>query len=84
LFDKVSVVHSGHQIYFGTASDAVEYFKEIGFLQTPNQAIANFLCSVTNPSTRKIQLETSKLVPLRPSGFVLMHLFWIQSCQYKL
>ncbi|CAH7689963.1 expressed protein, partial [Phakopsora pachyrhizi] len=25
LFDKVSVVHSGHQIYFGTASDAVEY-----------------------------------------------------------
>ncbi|CAH7675020.1 expressed protein, partial [Phakopsora pachyrhizi] len=25
LFGKVSVVHSGHQICFGTASDAVEY-----------------------------------------------------------
>ncbi|KAI8462016.1 ABC-2 type transporter-domain-containing protein [Phakopsora pachyrhizi] len=70
LFDKVSVVHSGHQIYFGPASDAVEYFKELGFLQTPNQPIADFLCSVTDPSTRKIQLETSKSVPMRPSEFV--------------
>ncbi|CAH7685523.1 hypothetical protein PPACK8108_LOCUS20066, partial [Phakopsora pachyrhizi] len=53
LFDEVSVLHSGHQIYFGPALDAVEYFKELGVLQTPNQPIADFLCSVTNPSTKK-------------------------------
>ncbi|CAH7683508.1 hypothetical protein BY996DRAFT_4540077, partial [Phakopsora pachyrhizi] len=53
LFDEVSVLHSSHQIYFGLASDAVEYFKELGVLQTPTHLIANFLCSVTNPSTKR-------------------------------
>ncbi|CAH7675161.1 hypothetical protein PPACK8108_LOCUS10130 [Phakopsora pachyrhizi] len=61
---------SGHQICFGPASDALEYFKELGFLQTPNQPIADFLCSVTDPSTTKIQLETSRSVPMRLSEFV--------------
>ncbi|CAH7673606.1 hypothetical protein PPACK8108_LOCUS8480 [Phakopsora pachyrhizi] len=32
LFDEVSVLLSGHQIFFGPALDAVEYFKELGVL----------------------------------------------------
>lgn len=70
LFDKVSVLYEGHQIYFGPTSEAVEYFVRLGFLQTKNQPITDFLCSVTDPLTRKISPNPPHPVPLTPSEFV--------------
>ncbi|OAV90720.1 hypothetical protein PTTG_00050 [Puccinia triticina 1-1 BBBD Race 1] len=68
LFDKVSVLHDGHQIYFGPTAEAVGYFEELGFLHTPNQPIADFLCSVTDPSTAKARQGAQ--IPRSPAEFV--------------
>lgn len=71
LFDKVSVLYQGHQIYFGPTSEAVQYFKELGFIQTPNQPIADFLCSVTDPDTVRTQPGTTHHeIPKTPAQFV--------------
>ncbi|PLW13544.1 hypothetical protein PCANC_09627 [Puccinia coronata f. sp. avenae] len=70
LFDKVSVLYQGHQIYFGPTSQAVQYFKELGFIQAPNQPIADFLCSVTDPSTSKIRPDATREIPQTPAEFV--------------
>ncbi|KAA1075362.1 ATP-binding cassette transporter snq2 [Puccinia graminis f. sp. tritici] len=70
LFDKVSVLHEGHQIYFGPTSEAVQYFQELGFLHSPNQPIADFLCSVTDPSTAKARSDPAHEVPHTPAEFI--------------
>jgi len=71
LFDKVSVLYQGHQIYFGPTSEAVQYFKELGFIQTPNQPITDFLCSVTDPATVRTQPGTTRHeIPKTPAQFV--------------
>ncbi|POW07774.1 hypothetical protein PSTT_08029, partial [Puccinia striiformis] len=70
LFDKVSVLYEGHQIYFGPTSEAVQYFKELGFIQTANQPIADFLCSVTDPSTARRQSDAPNDIPQTPAEFV--------------
>ncbi|GAV51615.1 hypothetical protein ZYGR_0AF00860 [Zygosaccharomyces rouxii] len=49
-FDKVTVLHSGRQIYYGPAKDAKEYFEKMGYLCPPRQATAEFLTSLTDPN----------------------------------
>ncbi|GAV46590.1 hypothetical protein ZYGR_0A01820 [Zygosaccharomyces rouxii] len=49
-FDKVTVLHSGRQIYYGSARDAKAYFEKMGYLCPPRQATAEFLTSLTDPN----------------------------------
>jgi len=43
LFDKVCLVYDGRMVYFGPASQAREYFVEMGFQPAPRQTTADFL-----------------------------------------
>ncbi|MBW0500769.1 hypothetical protein O181_040484 [Austropuccinia psidii MF-1] len=70
LFDRVSVLYDGHQIYFGPIWLAPQYFIDLGFIHTQNQPIADFLCSVTDPSTRKIRTGFHQNIPVTPTEFV--------------
>ncbi|RLV93785.1 Multidrug resistance protein CDR1 [Spathaspora sp. JA1] len=52
LFDNVSVLYDGYQIYFGKADKAKEYFTNMGWHCPDRQTTADFLTSLTNPAER--------------------------------
>ncbi|KAF3492141.1 ATP-binding cassette transporter [Arthroderma uncinatum] len=52
LFDKALVIYKGHQIYFGPASKAKEYFVDLGFECPERQTAPDFLTSMTLPAER--------------------------------
>lgn len=48
LFDKVMVLDSGRQVFFGPPSEARAYFEGIGYNHLPRQSTADYLtgCSM--------------------------------------
>ncbi|KAM5429270.1 Multidrug resistance protein [Microsporum canis] len=52
LFDKILLIYNGHQIYFGPASKAKQYFIGLGFECPERQTTPDFLTSMTLPVER--------------------------------
>ena len=46
-FDKVLVINSGHQVYFGPTQAAVGYFEQLGFYRPPGSTVSEFLTSMS-------------------------------------
>ncbi|KAF5346654.1 hypothetical protein D9758_013227 [Tetrapyrgos nigripes] len=69
LFDKVTVLYEGRQIYFGRTEDAKEFFVEMGFQCPERQTTADFLTSLTNPYERQARPGFENLVPRTPDEF---------------
>lgn len=55
LFDKVTVLYSGRQIYFGPATEAKAYFEQLGFECAAGQTVPDFCTSMTNPTERVVR-----------------------------
>lgn len=53
-FDKVTLLHEGHQAFFGRTDEAKAYFEQLGFVHTPGQTTAEFLTTVTDVTQRTI------------------------------
>jgi ABC-type multidrug transport system ATPase subunit/ABC-type multidrug transport system permease subunit len=53
-FDKVLVLDSGKQIYYGPRQDAVPFMEELGFVCVEGSNKGDFLTGVTVPTERKI------------------------------
>ncbi|KAG0689456.1 ATP-binding cassette transporter snq2 [Pichia californica] len=53
LFDYVTVLYLGRQVYYGKINDAVKYFEEMGFIKEQRQTSCEFLTCVTDPVARK-------------------------------
>ena len=51
-FDKVLVIDSGKQVYFGPTSEARAYFEGLGFLPKPRQVSPDYLTSCTDEFER--------------------------------
>ncbi|KAK4120366.1 hypothetical protein N657DRAFT_693082 [Parathielavia appendiculata] len=51
-FDKVILLDKGHQVFFGSTTQARSYFEELGFIHVEGQTTAEFLVTVTDPNTR--------------------------------
>lgn len=51
-FDKVLVIDSGKQVYFGPASEARSYFEGLGFLPRPRQTSPDFVTGCTDEFER--------------------------------
>ncbi|KAI9741562.1 MAG: hypothetical protein M1818_004368 [Claussenomyces sp. TS43310] len=51
-FDKVLVIDSGRQVYFGPAKEARRYFESLGFKQKPRQTTPDFLTGCTDDFER--------------------------------
>jgi ABC-type multidrug transport system ATPase subunit len=49
VFDKVTVLYEGYQIYFGRAVHAKQYFIDQGWDCLERQTTADFLTAVTGP-----------------------------------
>ncbi|KAK7740862.1 ATP-binding cassette transporter snq2 [Diatrype stigma] len=52
LFDKVLVIDSGRQVYFGPAADARSYFEGLGFLPRPRQTSPDYVTGCTDEFER--------------------------------
>ena len=52
-FDKVLVIDSGRQVYFGPAEEARAYFEGLGFLEKPRQTTPDYLTGCTDPFERE-------------------------------
>ncbi|CAR26648.1 ZYRO0B14762p [Zygosaccharomyces rouxii] len=79
-FDKVTVLHSGRQIYYGSTKDAKDYFARMGYLCPPRQATAEFLTALTDPNGyHKIRSGFENKVPRTAEEF---EDYWLQSPEF--
>ncbi|KAH4609607.1 hypothetical protein HBI38_123760 [Parastagonospora nodorum] len=76
LFDKVTVLYEGRQIYFGLAKDARGYFERLGFECPTSQTTPDFLTSMTSPSERRIRSGFENTTPRTSDDFAR---FWKES-----
>ncbi|TFK52827.1 hypothetical protein OE88DRAFT_1711701 [Heliocybe sulcata] len=69
LFDKVCVIHEGKMAYFGPASQARQYFIDMGYEPANRQTTADFLVAVTDPMGRAIRSGVTSAIPQTASDF---------------
>ncbi|EPS44069.1 hypothetical protein H072_1970 [Dactylellina haptotyla CBS 200.50] len=65
-FDKVCLIDSGRQIYYGPANEARQYFESLGYETQPRSTTADFLTSITNETERRIRKDMEGQVPITP------------------
>lgn len=54
-FDKVLVIDSGREVFFGPRKEARQYFISLGFADLPRQTTADYLTGCTDVNERKFQ-----------------------------
>lgn len=69
LFDKVTVLYEGRQIYFGRTGDAKGYFQSLGFECPDRQTDSDFLTSMTSRDERVVQPGWDNRVPRTSTDF---------------
>lgn len=69
-FNKVVVINSGRQIFYGTIRDAKEYFISLGFECSPTTTVSDFLNSMSaDPEVRHVHESRQHQVPRTPDEF---------------
>ncbi|RAQ99645.1 opaque-specific abc transporter cdr3 [Stemphylium lycopersici] len=69
VFDKVTVLYEGRQIYFGPANEARAYFERLGFECPASQTTPDFLTSMTSASERRIRSGFENSTPRTSDDF---------------
>ena len=54
-FDKVLLIDSGRQVFYGSRSEARAYFVSLGYADLPRQTTADYLSGCTDPNERRFQ-----------------------------
>lgn len=80
LFDKVTVLYEGKQVYFGPTAKAKLYFEEMGFQCPKRQTTAEFLISVTDANDRNIRPGMQHKTPKTAKEF---QAYWKASPEFK-
>ncbi|KAF3912448.1 hypothetical protein ABW20_dc0103287 [Dactylellina cionopaga] len=80
VFDKVTLLYEGKQIFFGRADEAKAYFERLGFQCPQSQTTPDFLTSLTSPSERIIKTGYEVTAPRTADDFVAA---WKQSLEYR-
>ncbi|KAF5011625.1 hypothetical protein FDECE_2288 [Fusarium decemcellulare] len=80
LFDKVTLLYEGRQIFFGRADQAKQYFIDLGFECPARQTTPDFLTSMTAPGERLIRPGFETKAPRTADDFVSA---WESSAHYK-
>lgn len=79
LFDNVTVLYTGRQIYFGPIHEAVDYFINLGFVKEDRQTSCEFLTFITDPTARVVR-KGAENVPYTVDEFEQC---WMNSNEYK-
>jgi ABC-type multidrug transport system ATPase subunit len=66
VMDKVLVIDEGRQIYSGPASQAKQYFIDLGFECPERQTTADFLTAITDPTERRYRKGFEDRAPKTP------------------
>ncbi|KAM0124494.1 hypothetical protein ACHAO1_011013 [Botrytis cinerea] len=69
IFDKVTVLYEGHQIFFGHTESAKSYFENLGFQCPDRQTDCDFLTSMTSAEERVVRPGWEDRVPKTASEF---------------
>ncbi|KAK1756393.1 ABC transporter-like protein [Echria macrotheca] len=80
IFDKVTVLYAGRQIYFGPAASAKAFFERQGWYCPPRQTTGDFLTAVTNPDERVARQGMENKVPRTAEDF---ERYWHESPEFK-
>ncbi|KAJ2556100.1 ATP-binding cassette transporter snq2, partial [Coemansia sp. RSA 1933] len=80
LFDKVTVIDDGKQLFFGPASKAVDYFYSIGIEKPMRQTTSDFLTGVTQLHERRVRPGWEDRVPKTAAEFEAA---WHASSEFK-
>ncbi|CAI7589433.1 hypothetical protein PCG10_001645 [Penicillium crustosum] len=80
LFDKVTVLYEGRQVFFGNTSEGRAYFEELGFECPERQTTPDFLTSMTSPKERLIRQGYEDKAPRTAMEFEER---WKNSKQYQ-
>lgn len=81
LFDKVTVLYEGRQIYFGPTGKAKQFFETMGYKCLDRQTTADFLTSLTSPVERVTRPGYQDKVPRTAYEFAA---YWEASSEYKM
>ena len=68
-FDKVILLDQGKCMYFGPASEARQYFIDLGFESPETLTTADFLISMANPHERRARSGYEDWIPRTPEEF---------------
>lgn len=80
VFDKATVLYDGECIYFGPATEARQYFVDLGFEPPEQQSTPDFLTSMTAPKQRTPRKGMESKVPKTAVEFAKC---WRSSEKYK-
>lgn len=80
LFDKVTVLYEGRQIYFGSTKTAKAFFERMGYKCPDRQTTGDFLTSLTSPAERVAQPGMEFKVPRTADEF---ETYWKNSPEYS-
>lgn len=70
-FDKVLVIDSGRQVFFGPTDKARAYFEGLGFREKPRQTTPDYLTGCTDPFEREFRDgRSAEDVPSNPQALV--------------
>ncbi|KAF5009417.1 hypothetical protein FDECE_4349 [Fusarium decemcellulare] len=69
LFDRVTVLYEGRQIFFGRIDEAKQYFENLGFECPDRQTTPDFLTSMTSPQERRVKPAFEHTAPRTPDEF---------------
>uniref|UniRef100_A0AAX7SCE3 ABC transporter domain-containing protein n=1 Tax=Astatotilapia calliptera TaxID=8154 RepID=A0AAX7SCE3_ASTCA len=61
LFDSLTLLVNGHQVYHGPARSALEYFSDIGYICEPHNNPADFFLDVINGDSTAVALNNQEL-----------------------
>uniref|UniRef100_A0A3Q2VNJ0 ATP-binding cassette, sub-family G (WHITE), member 2a n=1 Tax=Haplochromis burtoni TaxID=8153 RepID=A0A3Q2VNJ0_HAPBU len=61
LFDSLTLLVNGHQVYHGPARSALEYFSGIGYICEPHNNPADFFLDVINGDSTAVALNNQEL-----------------------
>lgn len=80
VFDKVTVLYAGRQVYFGPVERAKAYFQEMGYYCPPRQSTPEFLTAVTDPNGRIVDREfEGRKIPHTADEF---ETYWLNSSDF--
>jgi ATP-binding cassette subfamily G (WHITE) protein 2 (SNQ2) len=66
VMDKVLIIDDGRQVFMGPASQAKQYFIDLGFECLSRQTTADFLTAVTDPVERRFRVGWENRTPKTP------------------
>ncbi|WBW71213.1 ABC transmembrane transporter Pdr1 [Schizosaccharomyces osmophilus] len=79
MFDMVTVLYEGEQIFYGPSSRVKDYFLGLGFIPQSHSTIGEFVTSLFYPELRVVNKNHKGFIPSNPAEF---RQCWLQSKDY--